>query len=169
MIDSLHYYSSWHFPLLNDRHNISLERLSATRPTNDSQNWHSASQTSGFATPGYKNSQLDEPGAGKDDVTIEPEVFSPDNDGKNDVVNVVFHFDTPGYLANVKVYDSRGRIVRTLIENQLLGNDGVFSWDGVNNDKEKSRTGIYVFYIQVFNLNGDEKEFKKTCVLATKL
>ncbi len=169
VLDSLHYYASWHFPLLNDVHNISLERLSAARPTNESQNWHSAAETVGFATPGYKNSQNNEAGTGNGDVTVEPEVFSPDNDGTNDVVNILFHFDTPGYLANVKVFDSKGRAVRTLIQNQLLGNDGAFSWDGVNDDKEKARTGIYVFYIEVFNLNGDAKEFKKTCVLATKL
>src|SRR6185295_10814424 len=110
--------------------------------------------TSGFATPGDMNSQQGEAGTGTSDVTIEPEVFSPDNDGFNDVVNILFHFSTPGYLANVKVYDSKGRSVRTLIENKLLGNDGSFSWDGVNDDKEKSRTGIYVFYIEVFNING---------------
>ncbi|MEO8086905.1 MAG: lamin tail domain-containing protein, partial [Bacteroidota bacterium] len=169
VIDSLHYYSSWHFPLLNDVHNISLERLSATRNTNDPQNWHSAAETAGFATPGYKNSQQDEGGAGKTDITIEPEVFSPDNDGKDDVVNILFHFNTPGYLASVKIYDSKGRAVRSLIDNQLLGNDGVFSWDGVNDDKEKARTGIYVLFIEVFNLDGVVKEYKETCVLATKL
>ncbi len=169
IIDSLHYYSSWHFPLYNDVHNISLERLSAARPTNDPQNWHSASEGSGFATPGYKNSQQSEAGTGNNDITIEPEVFSPDNDGFNDVVNILFHFSTPGYLANVKVFDSKGRPVRTLIENQYLGNDGAFSWDGVNDDKEKARTGIYIFFIEVFNLDGEVKEYKKTCVLATKL
>lgn len=169
VIDSLHYYSSWHFPLLNDVHNISLERLRASSPTNDAQNWHSASENSGFATPGYENSQRDETGSGTADVTIEPEVFSPDNDGKNDVVNILFHFPDPGYLASVKVFDSHGRPVRTLIENQLLGNDGVFSWDGVSDEKEKARTGIYILYIEVFNINGDVKKYKKTCVLATKL
>ncbi len=169
MIDSLHYYSSWHFPLLNDVHNISLERLNPSRSTNDPQNWHSASENSRFATPGYKNSQYDEGGLGSNEVTVDPEVFSPDNDGKNDVVNILFHFTTPGYLANVKVFDSKGRAVRTLIENELLGNEGTFSWDGVNDSKEKARTGIYVFYIEVFNINGDVKKYKRTCVLATRL
>jgi hypothetical protein len=169
VIDSLHYYSSWHFPLLNDVHNVSLERLSAGRPTNEAQNWHSASQNSGFATPGFRNSQYSDGGAGSTDVTVQPEVFSPDNDGLNDVVNILFHFAAPGYIANVKVFDSKGRAVRTLVESQLIGNDGSFSWDGVNDDKEKARTGIYVFYIEVFNPDGDVKEYKKTCVLATRL
>ena len=85
------------------------------------------------------------------------------------MVNISFHFTTPGYIANVKVFDSKGRPVRKLIENELLGNDGTFTWDGISDDKEKARTGIYVFYIEVFNLDGDIKEYKKTCVLATRL
>lgn len=168
-IDSLRFYSSWHFPLLNDVHGISLERLSSSRLTNDYTNWHSAAGSAGFATPGYRNSQYDDGGSGSADVTVEPEIFSPDNDGKNDVVNILFHFTTPGYLANIKVFDSKGRSIRTLVENELLGNDGTLSWDGINDDKEKARTGIYVFYIEVFNTNGDVKKYKKTCVLATRL
>jgi hypothetical protein len=168
-IDSLHYFADWHIPLLNDDHNVSLERLSFTRNTNDAGNWHSAAETAGFATPGYKNSQQSEGGNGSSDITIQPEVFSPDNDGHNDVVNILFHFTTPGYIANVKVFDSKGRPVRTLVENQLLGNDGNFSWDGFNDKSEKAHTGIYVLYIEVFNLDGDVKEYKKTCVLATRL
>ena len=169
VLDSLHYYTDWHLPLLNDEHNVSLERLNISRSTNDPSNWHSAAETAGFATPGYKNSQQSEAGDGSSDVSVQPEVFSPDNDGYNDVVNISFHFATPGYIANVKVFDSKGRPVRQLIENELLGNDGTFTWDGINDDKEKARTGIYVFYIEVFNLNGDVKEYKKTCVLATRL
>ena len=168
-IDQLHYYSSWHFPLLNDVHGVSLERLNAARPTDDATNWHSASQNAGFATPGYKNSQHTNANSGGGQVSIVPEVFSPDNDGVNDVVNVKFHLDNPGYVANVKVFDSKGRTIRTLIENELLGNESVFSWDGTSDEKEKARTGVYVFFIEVFNTDGDVKQFKKTCVLATRL
>jgi hypothetical protein len=169
VLDSLHYYTDWHLPLLNDEHNVSLERLSFSRSTNDPSNWHSASETSGYATPGYRNSQQSEGGSGSSEIEILPEVFSPDNDGYNDVVNISFHFTTPGYVANVKVFDSKGRPVRKLVENTLLGNENTFSWDGINDNKEKARTGIYVFYIEVFNLEGDVKEYKKTCVLATRL
>jgi len=168
-LDELHYYSSWHFPLLNDVHGVSLERLSPSRSTNDSTNWHSAAESAGFATPGYRNSQYEDTSNGTSEVTIEPEIFSPDNDGKNDVTNIIFHFATPGYVAIVKVFDVKGRPVRNLVENKLIGNDGAFSWDGVNDKKEKARTGIYVFYIEVWDANGAVKEYKRTCVLTTRL
>ena len=38
-----------------------------------------------------------------------------------------------------------------------------------NDKNEKARIGIYIVYMKVFNLNGDVKEYKKTCVVAGKL
>ncbi|MBA3705980.1 MAG: hypothetical protein H0W84_08810, partial [Bacteroidetes bacterium] len=90
-------------------------------------------------------------------------------DGMNDIVNIHYQLDTPGSLANVNIYDSKGRLARTLVQNQLLGINGTFSWDGINDDREKSRIGIYIIYVEVFDLSGQIKHYKKTCVLATKL
>lgn len=168
-IDQLHYFSSWHFPLLNSVDGVSLERLNFYRATQDSSNWHSAAETAGFATPGYKNSEYDHSNGNGDEIFVDPEIFSPDNDGYHDVVNIHYHFSNPGNTATVVVYDSRGRLIRNLANNELLGNDGAFVWDGVTNEKEKARIGMYVFYIQVFDLNGDTKKFKKTCVLGGRL
>jgi len=39
----------------------------------------------------------------------------------------------------------------------------------VTDKKEKARIGIYIFYVEVFALNGDTKKYKRTCVLASKL
>ncbi len=168
-LDQLHYYSSWHFPLLNDVHGVSLERLSPNRATQDETNWHSAAESVGFATPGYKNSQNDASTGNGDELNVDPEIFSPNEDGKNDVVNLHYHFSNPGNVANVIVYDSKGRLIRNLVNNELIGNDGSFVWDGITNDKDKARIGMYIFYVEVFDINGDTKTYKKTCVLASKL
>jgi hypothetical protein len=169
LLDRLVYYEDWQFPLLNDKRGVSIERLSPVRPTQEKTNWHSAAETAGFATPGYRNSQQNIFDGGGDEISISPEIFSPDNDGRDDVVNIGFHFDKPGYVANIVVFDSKGRQIRKLISNQLLGNEGAFSWDGINESNEKARTGIYVFYIEVFDISGNVKAWKKTCVLATRL
>ena len=84
-------------------------------------------------------------------------------------MNVHYHFDHPGNVANVNVYDAKGRLIRTLINNQLIGNDGSFVWDGITNQQDKARIGMYIFYIEVFDIQGDTKNYKKTCVLASKL
>lgn len=169
VLDKLHYNSSWHFPLLNTDDGVSLERINPNRATQDSTNWHSAAENVGFATPGYKNSQYSETTGDGGEISIDPEIFSPDNDGYNDVVNIHYSLDAPGYVANVTIYDSRGRHVRNLVKNELLGTSGFFTWDGVNDKHEKSSIGIYIVFVEVYKLDGTVKSFKKTCVLASKL
>src|SRR5690606_1726347 len=54
------YDEKLHHALINDTKGISLERFSLNHNVNDPTNWHSASSTEGYATPGYKNSQTNE-------------------------------------------------------------------------------------------------------------
>lgn len=166
IIDNFTYYDNMHFGLLTDTKGISLERINFERPTQDRTNWHSAAEAVGFATPAYKNSQYQDAGETDNAIEITPEIFSPDEDGINDVVNINYHFDTPGFVANLTIYDSKGRIVKLLTRNELLGVKGTISWDGIDNDREKARIGIYIIYFEVFDLSGKVKHYKKTCVLA---
>lgn len=168
IVDNFRYYQDMQFPLLNVTKGVSLERIDFNRPTQDRSNWHSAAQTVGYATPGYKNSQYSDAGVTDNTIEITPELFSPDEDGHDDVVNINYKLDEPGYVANITVYDSKGRLERYLVRNELLGISGTFSWDGINEEKEKSRVGIYILFIEFIDLNGTVKHYKKTCVLATK-
>ncbi len=169
IIDELRYDESMHFSLLQDVEGVSLERLNPDKLSMDPANWHSAAETVGFATPGSGNSQFTPESESSLSVWVEPEVFSPDNDGYNDFVQVFYDFDEPGYIANVIVFDSQGRRVRYLNNNELLGTTGSFIWDGENDAGEKASIGIYVFFIEVFNTRGEVNGYKKTCVLARKL
>lgn len=167
-IDKFYYSEKMHFPLINDTKGVSLERISPERATQDNSNWHSASETVGFATPTLKNSQYFDSESGAE-ISLEPEVFSPDNDGYQDVLNISFKMDKPGYIATIRIYDGAGRLVRTLKTNELLGAEGVFSWDGINDNNEKARIGPYIVLFSAYHKDGDTKKVKKTCVLAAKL
>ncbi len=169
VIDLLKYHSSMQFALLNITKGVSLERIDFNRPTQDFTNWHSAAQDVGFATPAYKNSQYNDAGETDDAIEITPEIFSPDEDGYNDIVNINYHFAEPGYAANITIYDGKGRLVRNLVRSELLGVKGTYSWDGINGEREKSRMGIYVVFVEVFDLSGKVKQYKKSCVLGGKL
>ncbi|MCC6385444.1 MAG: lamin tail domain-containing protein [Bacteroidia bacterium] len=168
-IDQLRYSPKWQFALLNDDKGISLERISFNRPTQDSTNWHSASESVGFATPAYKNSQHTDLIKSDGELIVSPEIFSPDNDGFNDIVSFSYIFDSPGYVANLKIFDARGREMIHLIKNQLLGIEGTFSWDGITTDRQKAPVGIYIAWFEVFNSSGTVKKFKKQFVLASKM
>lgn len=169
IIDKFNYSETMHYALLNSVDGISLERISPERKTNDVTNWHSASQKSGFATPGYQNSQFVSEMAYENAITLSPEIFSPDNDGYNDIVNIGYTFDKPGFTANITIYDANGRLVRYLIKNELLGTSGSFSWDGINEDGEKALIGIYIVYVEIFNLYGKVQHYKKATVLGGKI
>ncbi len=168
IIDLLKYYENMHFPLIQITKGVSLERIDFNRTTQDRTNWHSAAKDVDYGTPGYKNSQYNDAGDTDDAIEVTPQLFSPDEDGNNDVVNINYHFDTPGFVANVLIYDSKGRMIKNLIRNELLGTKGTFSWDGTTDDRDKARIGIYIIFVEVFDINGNVKHYKKTCVVAGK-
>jgi hypothetical protein len=168
IIDRFDYEESMHFPLLTIVDGVSLERINSEKLSQEKQNWHSAAQSVGFATPAYQNSQYSEFLYMEDPITIFPEIFSPDNDGYNDVLNIGYQFATSGYIANVRIFDAKGRFIKQLIKNELLGTKGGFIWDGIDDSNQKALIGIYIVYIEVFDMNGNTKSFKKTAVLGGK-
>jgi hypothetical protein len=168
LIDDLEYTEDMQFALLATKEGVALERINFERPTNDKTNWHSASEMVGFATPAYKNSQFLEAEDIKEIVQVEPEVFSPDNDGFEDFANINFLLSEPGYVANIKIYDSKGRLIRYLANNQLLGVNETITWDGLDEKSQKAYVGIYVVFIELFDLEGNVKQYKETVVVAAK-
>ena len=169
-VDCFFYDAGYHFELITDPEGISLERLFADYPTNDPGNWHSAAEDAGFATPGYENSQSLLPAESPAfSVWTEPEVFTPDNDGTDDFVSICYSLDNPGSLANVMIFSSRGKLVRRLANNDWLGTEGCFIWDGTNAQGILEKAGIYVIYTEILSENGTVKKFTGTCVLSKDL
>jgi hypothetical protein len=170
IIDRVDYDEKMHYPLLATRKGVSLERISFHRPGNDPSNWHSAAATAGFGTPAYVNSQhaLASQGSGKT-FEIFPEVFSPDNDGHEDVLTISWKGLSPGFTANITIFDSRGRRVKLLSRSLLLAAEGAVSWDGTTDNSTRAQTGIYIIHIELYNMEGKVETIKKTGILAGKL
>jgi len=72
-------------------------------------------------------------------------------------------------VGKVEIYDRNGRLIRKLATNELLGKKGSFSWNGINDDGEKARLGIYLILIEAFHPNGEKETFKETAVLGGRL
>mgnify|MGYP001237350966 CR=1 FL=1 len=166
--DYFTYDEDLQFGLINNPDGISLERIDFNRPTNESTNWHSAAESVGWATPGLENSQYYPGQLTSDAMTVEPEIFSPDNDGFDDILNINYTMANAGYVGSVTIFDANGRIIRSLVQNELLAAAGTVSWDGLNNKREKARIGMYIVYFEVFDLEGNVSGVKKTCVVASK-
>lgn len=169
-IDRFKYNSDMQFGLLTEQDGVSLERINYEQPTNDRNNWHSAAEDAGFATPGTENSQYMETESGIEEnlITIEPEVFSPDNDGYEDFTTISYAFDEPGYIANICIFNAKGKLIRQLANNLLLSTNGFLNWDGIKSNGNTASIGIYIVYVEILNLQGDIQRFKKPCVVACK-
>ena len=166
--DRVSYKDDWHFKLIRNNEGVSLERIDYNAPAQNEQNWHSAASSAGFGTPTYKNSQAGTAAAFQGEIIIEPEIFSPDNDGRDDFATIRYQFPEPGYMANIIVFDASGRLVRNLQRNALNGTKGYYRWDGLNDKDQQLPVGIYVVCTEVFNLKGKSYRFRNTIVLARK-
>jgi hypothetical protein len=147
------YSVDWQFSLLDNSDGVSLERILPNGPSNQSDNWHSAAEAIGFATPGIVNSQF-QYGSDSESLSLSKDVFSPDQDGFEDVLLINYAFSNPGNLGKACIYDDMGREIKTLFSNELLGSKGFFTWDGVTNNQTKAPVGVYILWMEVFSTNG---------------
>ncbi len=168
VIDEVMYSDKWHFALISNTEGVSLERIDYNAPSMQS-NFHSAASSVGYGTPGYKNSQFRVDQQAQGEITVSPEIFSPDNDGIDDIATIGYRFPTPGYTANITIFDASGRPVRYLQKNALSGTSGSYTWDGLGEKQQKLAQGIYIIYTEIFNTEGKKKQFKNTIVLARRM
>lgn len=168
IVDKFNYKDDFHFPLLENKEGVSLEKISFSLPSNTPESWHSASSTEGYATPGYKNSQSIDLHKSNLPFTLNPKVFTPDEDGWNDFTTISYQFPQAGNTASIHIFDTQGRIIKHLIRNHLLSTQGIYIWDGTDDDGKKASIGNYLVLIEFFNLNGEVESYKERVVVGAK-
>jgi hypothetical protein len=151
IMDQVSYNDDWHFQLLNNTDGVSLERLDPLGESTNQNNWHSAAESIGFATPGEQNSQF-RPPVNNGDFNYTSSSISPDNDGFEDVLQINYTLTEPGLLGNFSIFDEQGRKIRELFVNELLAISGTFSWDGITDANIKATIGVYVGVFECFSI-----------------
>jgi len=165
MIDAFAYSEDMHFSLLEGADGVSLERLAPNAETQNSNNWHSAASTVGFGTPTYKNSQeLITQSIGE--ININPKSFTPNNDGYKDIASINWNFSENNLMATIKIFDSEGRVIKNILNNEMIGNSGNTTWDGTSEEGLQLNTGMYIVWMEVFSDNGNAERFKEVIVLS---
>lgn len=165
IIDELAYLSDWHYGLYTSTKGVALERIDPYGDTQNLHNWHSASLASGLGTPTSQNSQFSISPISPTIVTISPESFSPNGDSFDDITTLIISPDQQSYSASVTIYNTSGVLVHQLVQNSPLGSLNKFKWDGLNMYHEQLPQGIYIFYIELINTNGNIASYKSTVVL----
>jgi hypothetical protein len=167
-IERFDYHERFHHSFLREFRGVSLERYALTAPVNDSKNWHSASATAGYATPGYKNSQVYDPGNLEKGIHISPQVFIPDAVGEKPFTTISYTLDQPGFLATLRIFSPSGMLIQELCQNEVWGREGFYTWDGTDQKGRRVGSGYYIVWVELFHPDGQVEQLKKTVVVGTK-
>lgn len=169
LLDKFSYTSDMHFELIKDSEGVSLERVLLNNySTNSNLIWHSAAESVGWGTPGETNSQYYLSTISNSIFSVLNDVFSPDSDGFEDLAIFTYKFKLPGKVGNASVFDNQGRLIKKILNNELLSTNGEFTWDGINQYGQKAAIGIYLVYFECFSNNGDILNFKETITLKSR-
>lgn len=168
VLDRFDYDETMHSRLLRHREGVALERRSFQAATQDSSNWYSAAGTVGYGTPTYANSQSHELLFLDGDFMVATPLFSPDDDGYNDLLDITYSLLQCDFSANVTIFDHCGHLVRHLLRGALIGCSGNLTWDGAGDDGRRLPRGKYVVFIEVFSSGGAHQSCRRTVSLVRK-
>uniref|UniRef100_A0A7V3E679 LTD domain-containing protein n=1 Tax=Ignavibacterium album TaxID=591197 RepID=A0A7V3E679_9BACT len=169
VIDSVLYSDKWHNRNFVNTKNKSLERINPNLNSNDPLNWSTCVNPIG-GTPGLINSIFAENNNLQSNISIFPNPFSPDNDGFEDFTIINYNLSQTVSQIKLKIFDSKGRLVRTIYSNQPSGSNGSVVFDGLDDDGITLRMGIYIVLLEALNdNNGNVETIKTTVVIARKL
>ncbi|MBR4738384.1 MAG: gliding motility-associated C-terminal domain-containing protein [Bacteroidales bacterium] len=157
-----------HSRLLRDKAGVSLERRSFDRPTNEASNWFSAASTAGYGTPGYANSQSMKYLAEEGNFEFSSTLVSPDGDDYQDQLEITYQLDDGSLAARIEIYDARGRLVRHLLNNALLGTHGTLVWDGLGENNTQLPLGQYVVQITLYDTTGTRQSIRRGIALVAR-
>lgn len=65
-----------------------------------------------------------------------------------------------------EIFDGEGRVVKNILNNEMIGNSGNTTWDGISENGLQLNTGIYIVWMEVFSENGNAEQFKEVIVLS---
>lgn len=167
VIDSVWYSDKWQNDNFISTKNISLERINPNLGSNDASNWSSSVKPIG-ATPGEQNSIYTVNLNNESNISVSPNPFSPDNDGFEDFTIINYKLTQPTSQVRIKIFDNKGRLVRTLANNQASGSSGSVIFDGIGDDGQALRIGIYIIFLEAINEGVGVVETMKTVVVVAR-
>jgi hypothetical protein len=168
-IDSVAYSPNWLYADVTDTRGRWLKRINSNISLDDQKNWSTCTNIIG-GTPGKANSVSTLSLASSSTISISPNPFSPDGDGFEDFCLVHYNLPMMTSTLNVKIYDIKGRLIRTLANSELAGQQGEMIWDGLSDDKQRARIGVYIIFLEASDRSsGKVVNAKAVAVVATRL
>ena len=169
VVDSVAYDPSWHHPDVAETRGRSLERISPHIESQEANNWSTTAHPRG-GTPGEHNSLFTDTPVTTASIDVHPNPFSPNADGFEDHTIITYNLPQQTAMVRLRIFDSLGRHIRTLLNNQPSGPNGYIIWDGRNDNGQTARLGIYVILLEAYDSNRTGlTQLKSTVVVADRL
>jgi hypothetical protein len=168
IIDSLRYSPQWHLKNFSTA-GRSLERIDPSARSTDAKNWSSSVAKHG-STPLQNNSIVTGSAASSAALHLHPNPFSPDRDGFEDFLSINYELPAISVTVRVRIYDVTGRLVRRLVQNEPLPSSGSVIWNGMDDNGNRVRIGIYIILFEALDHSGGAvRTIKETAVVARML
>jgi hypothetical protein len=168
IIAEVTYSPDWHAAGLEETKGTALERISPTGRAEAADNWTSSPAAAG-GTPGAQNAVAlptsDSPA--DTGLQIAPSPFSVKRDG---ATRIQYTLEGVPNVVRARIFDARGRTVRTLEDAHLTGRTGELVWNGRDDAGNRVRVGVYVVLFEAVRATeGVVSQFKAPVVVARTL
>ena len=163
-IDCVSYHANW-----GGRKGVSLERIDPHRESNQSNNWHSSVSPQGSSPCEYNSLAPIHPAAGGF-MDVQPNPFSPDGSGPGEVAAISCHLPFESSYILLRIFDTRGRVIKHLERGGLCGKEGIYAWDGRDDLDRRMPIGQYIVLLEASEQNGGRTVISRSVlVLARKI
>lgn len=163
--DRVNYTADWYGREIEP--GTSLEKINPLFSGQSAQNWAASVSPSG-STPGRENSVFIDVLPPKNTLEITPNPFSPDGDGFEDFTVIQFDLTVETAFISIRIFDTRGRLIRYLANGEPVASQGQFVWDGKDDDGRIGRIGAYICLVQAFNAERQVQTELKTAIILVK-
>jgi hypothetical protein len=164
LLDQCCYHDSLHHALVGVTTGVALERIHSGSCASLSQCWTSAAASARYGTPGMQNSHSRMPSEPGGMLELHPEVFSPDNDGFEDLLEIGLQDSGETRLINIFITDLNGIRVREIVFRGIPGSGDVYSWDGLDDSGNSVLPGIYIVHLGIAGDHG-MRYWRRACAI----
>jgi hypothetical protein len=96
----------------------------------------------------------------EESLYLSSKTVSPDNDGFEDVLALLYRFDRPGTLISANIFNLNGIHICSLADAYLAGREGKLLWNAVDNTGQIVPTGLYILLVEITTPNGTSRREK---------
>ncbi|PLX16772.1 MAG: hypothetical protein C0601_09300 [Candidatus Muiribacterium halophilum] len=109
------------------------------------------------------------PGNTIEKIEVLPNPFSPNGNGKNDVVSIKFNLKNKSTVT-LGIYDRVGREIRRIVtDKEYNSGDNVIEWDGTSDIGSIVTTGLYLFNFKVKDESGRNDKKTGTIIVSKNM